>query len=67
MDLSILKDFRFFERYHLQFRLEMLNFPNRPNFSLTNLSRGNPSFGRITDLADGNQARIIQLGLHFKF
>ncbi|MBI3683670.1 MAG: TonB-dependent receptor [Acidobacteria bacterium] len=67
MDLSILKDMRFFEKYTLQFRCEMLNFINRPNFSLTNLSRGSNAFGRITDLADGNQARIVQFALHFKF
>jgi len=67
MDLSILKDFRFAERYELQFRCEMLNFINNANFALPNLNRGNNAFGRITSLVDGNQARIIQLGLHLKF
>ncbi len=67
LDLSILKDFRFRERYKLQFRTEMLNFINRPNFGLPNLSRGNNAFGRITSLAPGNQARIVQAALHFKF
>lgn len=47
MDLSILKDFRFAERYGLQWRCEMLNFINRPNFDLPNLQRGNNAFGRI--------------------
>jgi len=64
--VSILKDFRFMERYTQQFRTEMLNFINNPNFNLPNLSRGNAPFGRITSLIDTNQARIIQLGLHFK-
>lgn len=45
----------------------MLNFINKPNFGLPNLNRGNAALGRITGLAPGNQARIIQLGLHFKF
>ena len=67
MDLSVLKDMRFSERYNLQFRCEMLNFTNKPNFGLPNLSRGNATFGRITSLAPGNPARIIQLGLHLKF
>jgi hypothetical protein len=67
MDLSILRDLRFAERYNLQIRCEMLNFLNKPNFGLPNLNRGNAAFGRITGLAPGNQARIIQLGLHFKF
>jgi hypothetical protein len=67
MDLSIMKDFKFAERYTLQFRSEMLNFINNPNFNVPNLSRGQAAFGRITSLIDGNQARIIQFGLHFKF
>jgi len=67
MDVSILKDFKLYERYTIQFRTEILNFINNPNFSLPNLSRGNAAFGRITSLIDTNQARIIQLGLHFKF
>jgi len=67
LDLSILKDFRFRERYTLQFRTEMLNFVNNPNFELPNLNRGNNAFGTINDLVPGNQARIIQFGLHFKF
>src|SRR5262249_15533171 len=48
MDLSILKDFKFLERYTIQFRTEMLNFINNPNFDLPNLNRGNAAFGRIT-------------------
>jgi hypothetical protein len=67
LDLSILKDVRLRERYLVQFRTEMLNFVNNPSFNLPNLSRGNAAFGRITSLVDGNQARIIQFGLHFKF
>jgi len=45
----------------------MLNFVNNPNFELPNLNRGNNAFGTINDLVPGNQARIIQFGLHFKF
>ena len=67
MDLSVLKDFNFTERKRLQFRCEMLNFINHANFALPNLNRGNPNFGSITGLIEGNQSRIVQLGLHFKF
>ncbi len=67
MDLSILKDFRFLERHSIQFRTEALNFTNTPSFGPPNLNRGNAAFGRITSLVDGNQARIIQFGLHYKF
>jgi hypothetical protein len=45
----------------------MLNFMNRANFNLPAQARGNPAFGRINSLIDGNQARIVQLGLHYRF
>jgi hypothetical protein len=67
MDLSVLKDFTVRERHHLQFRLETLNALNHANPGLPNLNRGNANFGRITGLIAGNEARIIQLGLHYKF
>jgi hypothetical protein len=44
-----------------------LNFINTANFALPNLQRGNPAFGRITSLIDGNRARTVQLGLHYRF
>lgn len=67
MDMSVLKDFALGERMTLQFRGEMMNFINNPNFNLPNLSRGAPAFGTINSLIDTNQARITQFGLHFKF
>jgi outer membrane receptor protein involved in Fe transport len=67
MDLSVLKDFTIRERYTIQFRMEMLNFINNPNFDLPNRNRGNAAFARITSLIDTNQSRIIQFGLHLKF
>ena len=67
VDLSILKDFTFGEQRRLQFRAEMLNMPNHPNFNLPEQRRGRGNFGRISSLIPGNQARIIQLGLHYKF
>jgi hypothetical protein len=67
MDLSILKEFSLTERRRLEFRLEMLNFLNHANFALPNVSQGSASFGQITSLIPGNQSRIVQLGLHYKF
>jgi hypothetical protein len=65
-DGSLLKDFSV-ERVSAQFRLEVLNLTNHANFALPDTRLGSPTFGEMTSLAAGNQARIIQLGLHFKF
>ncbi|MBV8844854.1 MAG: TonB-dependent receptor [Bryobacterales bacterium] len=66
LDGSLLKDFSI-ERFALQFRAEVLNLTNHPNFSIPNTQDGSSTFGQITTLVAGNQARIIQLGLHFQF
>jgi hypothetical protein len=66
-DLAVLKSIAVRERQRLQLRVEMMNFLNRANFALPNQGRGVANFGRISELIDGNQARIIQLGLHYKF
>ena len=67
LDASLLKDSKVAERARLQFRVESLNFINNPNFAAPDTRQGSPTFGRITSLIAGNQARIIQLGLHLKF
>lgn len=67
MDMSLLKDFFIREGHRLQFRGEVLNLPNHPNFGLPNQNRGNANFGRINSLANGNPSRIFQLGLHYRF
>jgi hypothetical protein len=67
-DISVLKDFVLpWEGHRLQFRWESLNFLNRANFGNPIGGRGNPNFGLITGLIGGNQARINQLGLHYRF
>jgi hypothetical protein len=68
MDLSILKEFRLTaERHRLQFRAEMLNFLNHANFANPIVTQGNAAFGQITSLYPGNQSRIVQFGLHYRF
>jgi hypothetical protein len=73
VDFSIAKNWRFRERYGVQFRTEMFNIFNHPNFVGldTNLSLDrntgkstNPNFGRLT----GDRGpREIQFGLKFSF
>jgi hypothetical protein len=67
LDASLLKDFSITERSRLQFRVESLNFINNPNFANPDTRQGSATFGKITSLIAGNQSRIIQLGLHWKF
>jgi hypothetical protein len=65
-DGSLLKDFSV-ERFAAQFRVEVLNLTNHADFANPDTRLGSATFGQITSLVTGNQARIIQLGLHFKF
>ena len=67
MDLSVLKSFTIHEQHSLQFRGEFLNLANRPNFGLPSTSRGAANFGQIRSLAPGNQSRLVQSGLHYRF
>jgi hypothetical protein len=64
--LGIYKRFRGLAESHaLQFRTEMFNAINRPNFSNPGTNIDSPaSFGRIVAAADG---RIIQFGLKYLF
>jgi len=78
-DLGIQKDFPITESKNLQFRVEMFNAPNHPTFavgdpnyqvanpgaSTTDMYINDPKFGVATTTA--STARIIQMGLIFKF
>jgi hypothetical protein len=67
MDISILKELAITERHKVEFRTEMLNFLNHANFGNPVVAQGNAAFGQITSLYAGNQSRIVQFGLHYKF
>jgi hypothetical protein len=67
VDASLLKDFKATERFVVQFRGEVLNLFNHANFANPDTRDGSPTFGQITSLVAGNQARIIQLGLHIRY
>lgn len=72
VDFSAVKNFRFVERYTLQFRAEFFNFFNHVNLGAPGLNiRAPDAFGRITSASQGpgapNEARVIQFGLKFLF
>jgi len=68
MDFSLFKNFQTTERTHIEFRGEIFNLTNTPQFgqpAYTNFL--NPSnFGQITSLRDaGDDPRQIQFALKF--
>jgi len=76
-DLSLFKQFKFTERYQLQFRTEFFNAFNHPNFGNPNANIGSPgSFGKVsntlapilgTDSGGPGDPREIQFALKLYF
>ncbi len=64
IDLSLLKNHRWGERYNLQFRFEAFNLTNGVNFEEPGRALGTPAFGVIST---ARPARILQLGLKLQF
>jgi hypothetical protein len=66
MDLAIVKNWAFFERYSLQFRWEMFNAFNTPSFGNPDNTVGDGNFGKITGIGPV-LPRVMQAGLKFAF
>ncbi len=64
LNLSLLKNFKFFENWNLQFRLEAFNSLNHANFEEPGSALGSPNFGVISV---AQAARSMQLGLKLTF
>lgn len=65
-DINIAKNFQVMERIRVQFRGEMYNFTNTPQFSPPGLTVGNADFGQVNNTRF-NDRRNIQLGLKVLF
>jgi len=69
LDGSVMKDTRIGERMKVQFRAELFNFLNRPNFAAPNTVVGTPNFGRIFNTygrtIGAGTSRQIQFGMRF--
>ncbi len=63
-DISLLKNFFFAEKKGFQFRLEMFNAFNHPDFGLPGTTLGGPGFGVV---ASARSSRNIQAGLRLVF
>ncbi len=66
LDFSLFKDFRFTERWRLQFRAEAFNLANTPQFSVPNNNRQDANFGRVTSTPSGSE-RHVQFALRLQF
>jgi hypothetical protein len=63
-DFTLAKNIHLAERQYFQFRTELFNAFNHPNFGPPNIARDSSGFGQILTAAN---ARIIQFGLKFYF
>lgn len=64
LDFSLMKTFRIREANSLQFRAEMFNLSNTPNFNNPSVDITSVRFGQITS---AKTARQIQFGLRYAF
>ena len=64
IDLSISRNFKITEKQKIQFRGEMFNVPNHPNFSTPNVYLDQANVGSITTAKD---PRVIQIGGKYQF
>ncbi|MFN7920142.1 MAG: carboxypeptidase regulatory-like domain-containing protein [Bryobacteraceae bacterium] len=65
-DLAILKNFRWGEFRKVQFRAEMFNMTNTPQFARANTDISSADFGRVTGTTNVGP-RNVQLGLRLQF
>ncbi|MEO8660871.1 MAG: TonB-dependent receptor, partial [Bryobacteraceae bacterium] len=65
-DFLVSKEWRFMERYRLQFRTEAINFTNTPQYGRANTTVGNGSFGKVTGTYNVGP-RTVQLGMRLDF
>jgi hypothetical protein len=63
-DFTFAKNFQITDRRTIQFRTELFNAFNHPNFGPPNIARDSSGFGQILSAAP---ARIIQFGVKFYF
>lgn len=64
LDFSLVKNFRIYEQHNLEFRAELFNAFNHPNFLNPVTTFNSPAFGTITGAESG---REIQFGLRYSF
>jgi hypothetical protein len=66
LDASVFKGFQFNERFNLQFRAEVFNLTNTPQFNFPDSNYGDANFGKVTSTLPGTE-RHIQFSLKLLF
>ncbi len=69
-DFSLSKDTKITERQSIEFRADVYNIFNHPNFYVGDQNVNSPAFGKITGMmSTGNriQTRLMQFGLFYRF
>jgi hypothetical protein len=64
LDTTVARNFRILERYTLQFRVELFNLANHPNYNLIGRLVNDPTFGIVQNQLPPRQ---IQFALKFSF
>jgi hypothetical protein len=65
LDFSTLKNIRIREGHQLEFRFEVFNMPNHPNWGLPNGTANSPNFGKVTSTT--TDMRDLQFALKYVF
>jgi hypothetical protein len=63
-DIAVYKDFRIHENHTVEFRTELFNVFNHPNFTSVSTNYGAGNFGQVTAAAD---PRIAEFALRYQF
>ena len=63
-DLTIMRNFKFQERYTVQFIGQLFNAFNHPNYNAPNTTIGNQNYGRITG---AQSSRVTEFALRIFF
>jgi hypothetical protein len=63
-NVALFKNFKIAERHAVQYRCEVYNFPNHPNWSGPDTNPNNATFGKITSKSS---ERSLQMSLRYSF
>jgi hypothetical protein len=66
LDFSVFKEFPFTERFKAQFRTEVFNLTNTPQFNFPDSTFGDTNFGKVTSTLAGTE-RHVQFSLKLLF